>query len=112
MLQAAPRMRSARTLAGQITTALAEQTATAVGTASAGEIVSGPAEAPAVLLKRREALQARIGSVDDEEQRLSGSSGGVARVEYRRFRAAARCRPVGRRVPLVRGPRQKRWLRA
>ncbi|MFF0011369.1 IS110 family transposase [Streptomyces sp. NPDC005374] len=59
MLQIAPRMRSAHNLADQITTALAEQTVTVPGTASAGEIVSGLAEALAVLLKRREILETR-----------------------------------------------------
>ncbi|MFG3289142.1 IS110 family transposase [Streptomyces sp. NPDC048179] len=63
MPQAAPRMRSAHTLAGQITTALAEQTVTVPGTGSAGEIVSGPAEALAVLLKRRENLETRIAAL-------------------------------------------------
>ncbi len=63
MLQAAPRMRSAHTLADQITTALAEQTVQVPGTASAGEIVSGLAEALAVLLKRREILETRIAAL-------------------------------------------------
>lgn len=54
----------------------------------------------------------RSGSVDDEEQRFSGSSGGVARVEYRWLRTAARCRPAKRRVPPGRGSGQKRWLQA
>ncbi|WP_406438038.1 IS110 family transposase [Streptomyces sp. NBC_00631] len=48
MLQAGPRMGSAHTLAEQISTAPAEQTVTVPGTASAGEIVSGPAEAQPV----------------------------------------------------------------
>jgi transposase len=63
MLQAAPRMRSAHTLAGQITAALAEQTVTVPGTASAGEIVSGLAEALTVLLKRREVLETRVAAL-------------------------------------------------
>jgi len=63
MLAAAPRMRSARTLADQITTALTEQTVTVPGTASAGEIVSGLAEALAVLLKRREVLETRVAAL-------------------------------------------------
>ncbi|MFF4179587.1 recombinase family protein [Streptomyces sp. NPDC001750] len=44
------------------------------------------------------------GSVGDEEQRFSGSSGGAARVERGWLRTAARCRRAGRRVPLGRGP--------
>lgn len=63
MLKAAPRMRSAHTLAGQITTALAEQSVTVPGTASAGEIVSGLAEALAVLLKRRDVLETRVAAL-------------------------------------------------
>ncbi|MEU5041569.1 IS110 family transposase [Streptomyces griseorubiginosus] len=63
MLQLAPRMRSAHTLAGQITAAPAEQTVTVPGTASAGEIVSGPAEALTVLLKRREVLETRVAAL-------------------------------------------------
>ncbi|MDQ0955402.1 transposase [Streptomyces phaeochromogenes] len=63
MLQAAPRMRSARTLADQITAALAEQTVQVPGTASAGEIVSGLAEALAVLLRRRDILETRIAAL-------------------------------------------------
>ncbi|WP_412566700.1 IS110 family transposase [Streptomyces europaeiscabiei] len=65
MLQAAPRMRSARTLAGQITTALAEQTVQVPGTASAGEIISGLAEALAVLLRRRDLLKMRVAALLD-----------------------------------------------
>ena len=63
MLQAAPRMRSAHTLAEQITTALAVQTVTVPGTASAGEIISGLAEALAVPLKRRENLEIRVAAL-------------------------------------------------
>jgi transposase len=63
MLAAAPRMRSAHTLAGQITTALAEQTVTVPGTASAAEIVSGLAEALAVLLKRRDIMETRVAAL-------------------------------------------------
>ncbi|QOV33528.1 IS110 family transposase [Streptomyces ferrugineus] len=63
MLQAAPRMRSAHTLADQITTALAEQTVRVPGTGSAGEIVSGLAEALAVLLKRRDILEMRVAAL-------------------------------------------------
>lgn len=63
MHQAAPRMRSARPWAQQITAALAEQTVTLPGAASAGEIVSGMAESLAVLLKRREALEMRVAAL-------------------------------------------------
>jgi transposase len=63
MLQAAPRMRSAHHLAEQITTALAQQTVTVVGTDSAGEIISALAESLAVLLKRREVLESRVAAL-------------------------------------------------
>ncbi|WP_435835044.1 transposase [Streptomyces antibioticus] len=63
MPQAAPRMRSAHTLAGQITTALAEQTVTVPGTGSAGEIISGMAESLAVVLRRREVLESRVAAL-------------------------------------------------
>lgn len=56
-------MRSAHHLADQITTALAEQTVTVPGTASAGEIVSGLAQALAVLLKRRDILEMRVAAL-------------------------------------------------
>lgn len=60
MAEAAPRMRAPRELAGQIHAALAEQTVQVPGTGSAGEIISGLAESLAVLLKRREILEARM----------------------------------------------------
>ncbi|MGW6275085.1 IS110 family transposase [Streptomyces sp. NPDC055060] len=53
MLAAAPRMRSARRLAGQTTAALAEQTVTVSGTGSAAEILSGLAQSLALILEAR-----------------------------------------------------------
>ncbi|WP_409058833.1 IS110 family transposase [Streptomyces sp. SYP-A7185] len=63
MTDAAPRMRTPRELADQIHAALAEQTVQVPGTASAGEIISGLAEALAVLLKRRDILESRVAAL-------------------------------------------------
>ncbi|MGW6023722.1 IS110 family transposase [Streptomyces sp. NPDC055099] len=63
MTNAAPRMRTPRELAEQIHIALAQQTVQVPGTASAGEIIAGLAEALAVLLKRRDLLESRVAAL-------------------------------------------------
>jgi hypothetical protein len=80
--------------------------------AGVGDVDDTEDGAGGLLVAEDRVRRAGVGSVDDEEQRFSGSSGGVARVESRWLRTAARCRPTRRRVPLVRGSGQKRWLRA
>ncbi|SED90252.1 Transposase IS116/IS110/IS902 family protein [Streptomyces sp. 3213] len=63
LLEAAPRMRTAQKMTEQVMAALAEQTVTVPGTAAAGDIIPGLAEALAVILHRREVLEDRIASL-------------------------------------------------
>lgn len=63
LLEAAPRMRSADTLTGQITAALAEQTVTVPGTAASADIIPGLTRTLASILDQRETLEQRIASL-------------------------------------------------